>query len=312
MPNLQSPAVALCISDIHWSHKAPSTRIKEPDWYEAQARHIRRLYEIWSEVGRPPILMAGDLFHKWNEPIGLVSFISEQLELYFGQSPIFVIPGQHDLPYHSDTVIERSAYHGLLRMCPWITCLRGNEEGWTSNIRVIGYGWNDEQSEYEGQQDPDKISIAMVHRFAYNGKDTGFVGVENHGDTAYRLCYPGYDFTHYGDNHIPWHSSNVINPGTFQVRNKDDIPKNLGAYTIHEDRTISHHPFHRDGDVIEAPLSVETVEGPSADEVIERLKATDTSIGSSLFEMLRSGLSQSAADESVKGEIMKLYKELEK
>ena len=66
------------LADIHFSHRQPISRI-EDDWYEAQERYGDALKALWQELGKPTVLCAGDVFHRWNAEgkMGLVSAVAD-------------------------------------------------------------------------------------------------------------------------------------------------------------------------------------------------------------------------------------------
>ena len=259
MPNMQPTnddrTIALCVSDVHWSHSPPPAFGRD-EWYPHMRTTLARLHEVWESHHRPIILMAGDLFHRWNEPVGLGSFIAETINDFFGaeDGPLFyTITGQHDLPYHNANLVERSAYHGLHQMVPTMKAVgcggayhHPSARNAADGCFVFGYGWGADVDERGLSSRLDRLSpsgsgpttpagvctIAMRHQFAYNGPDTGYVGVENHADAAFNHGLSGFDFTHYGDNHIRWKSQNVLNPGTFMIRNRDDLGKVAGPMAI--------------------------------------------------------------------------------
>ena len=308
--------IALCISDVHGSHSPPPAFGRD-EWYPHMRTTLARLHGVWESHNRPIILMAGDLFHRWNEPVGLVSFIAETINDLFGteDAKFYTITGQHDLPYHNINLVERSAYYGLHQMVPTmeaVGCEGVNHDTWGGGCFVFGYGWGadvDERGALSRLAAPaGACTIAMRHQFAYNGPDTGYVGVENHADAAFNQGLPGFDFTHYGDNHIRWKSKNVINPGTFMIRNRDDVGKVTGPMAITRSGLVLECPFDTTGDpVLNIPKASDNAPSaaPTATEVMDRL-AAGVAV-SDMDTMLRAYLRESLASESVKKSILELH-----
>src|SRR4051812_32063920 len=73
MPVVQPRVIGIFLADLHWSEKAPISRSAEPDWMEVQKEQMRQLRDLQIHLGKPPIFVAGDLFHKWNSPPILIS-----------------------------------------------------------------------------------------------------------------------------------------------------------------------------------------------------------------------------------------------
>ena len=275
MSDVQPTPVALLLSDVHWSDRTPSARRGERDWRAAQAHRIGLLYEWWDRTGQPPIFIAGDLFDRWNEPVGFVSYISTVLDRTFPDEPIFYsVAGNHDLPNHSIDRQEESAYHALHLMQPDRMYDLGTEGPITVNgIDVTGYPWGAAPDKVEA----DGLSLAVVHRYAYSSDDNG--GDIAPMDAAHSMSY-GATVTHYGDNHIPWQAKGICNPGSWDVRNKGDINASAGGFGImysdgHTELTRLTDPL----DVIKAPETKTKAVVPSATEVVSLLEAGVTSTG---------------------------------
>ena len=115
MPNMrpEDEVIAIVCSDIHLSHKPPLARSGEPDWYVAMARPLNELRGLHSDYG-VPVVIAGDIFDRWNSPPELIRFALDNLP-----KGAWVIPGQHDLPYHDYGALNRSAL-GVLIKADWV------------------------------------------------------------------------------------------------------------------------------------------------------------------------------------------------
>ena len=100
--------IAVLCSDIHLSLKCPVARSAEPNWLEATKRSLDELRSV-AEEHNAHVVVAGDIFDRWNSPPEIINFAIENLP------NCYAIPGQHDLPNHRYEEIERSAYYTLIK-----------------------------------------------------------------------------------------------------------------------------------------------------------------------------------------------------
>jgi hypothetical protein len=250
--------IALAVSDVHFCHTPPICRAGEPDWYAALDRQWSNVYEFWSRCGGPPILIAGDLFDKWNPPYELWLHVYNLFKRYFPPGTIITIPGQHDLPNHSLDHIHRSAY-GALCETGVVVGLYGRlnthhlYEHNGIRVGVVGYPWGTEQTAVpEAVDDWADITIALTHRYAYDSPKHAFHGAPDASKVTDQ-SFPGYTFVHYGDNHIRWKSGRYVNPGSFYRRHSSDVKHMPGGYYLKADATVRDWYIDTVPDVFEAP-----------------------------------------------------------
>ncbi len=251
MSDMQATTL-ICLSDIHWSHRPPTARLDEPDWYAAMDSQLAELAEFWRSVGHPPIAMAGDLFDKWNPPIQLVNFICPKLLQYFGKDTIFAIPGQHDLPFHSMDQIEKSAYWNLVQN----EAIRDISSRKLSNgeLTLYGFEWNSPEDRIRKPNNGPGQHVVLCHKYAFSNKSQCFQGADLEA-TYHTHGFDGFDLVHYGDNHIRWSEPGVVNPGTFYTRYKNDIGQACGAYCLRADGTTYEWLVKDTGVITEAKAS---------------------------------------------------------
>lgn len=84
-------------ADWHLHHERPGMRLD--DWLEAIDRKIAFLASL-----ELPILVAGDVFHRWKQPQWFLSWLLERLP-----GEIYAIPGNHDLSSHRTENYPQSA-----------------------------------------------------------------------------------------------------------------------------------------------------------------------------------------------------------
>jgi len=140
----------LVISDLHWRTDTPAWR-KEENY----ARDVLRpMLGACLDTGET-ICVAGDLFHRsanFKDVYDLYTFLMERNEGGM-LNDIYVVPGQHDMTYHS-TTIEATGFNLLVRsglVTPLDAAATKIDGVWD----VCGMGW--------GQDLPKGGDILMAH-----------------------------------------------------------------------------------------------------------------------------------------------------
>lgn len=209
-------------------------------------RQIQEVLDICEEH-RVPLLIAGDLFDRWNSPPELINFAIRQFESC--SMPKYAVPGQHDLPYHKYDLLHRSAY-GVLVEAGTIQNLRpGKPMGGESGLVVTGFPWGFPVKPPSVKPPEGCVNVALIHAFIWNGKETGFIGATD--DTklsAYRERLLGYDLALFGDNHKPFveadtdrASCTVVNHGSFFRRTIAEVDMLPRVALIYSDGTVEPH-----------------------------------------------------------------------
>ena len=99
------------IGDLHLSHKRPRCRAEE-DWTTTQLNYLYQVKEILSDHGNPPLVITGDMFDKWEQPLWFVNMIVDWFQGHLALP--LCIAGNHDLPDHDPASLIRSAYGSLV------------------------------------------------------------------------------------------------------------------------------------------------------------------------------------------------------
>lgn len=230
-PSLQKDeqVIAICCADIHLSHKPPIWRSSEPDWYEAMESILYQVSDLWSKCGGD-ILYAGDIFEHWNASAELINFALRHLPK--GRS----IPGQHDLPNHNQTEINKSAYWTLISSGhllgldsegedPYIIDL--DEKG-KKQMRIYGYPFGSKIKPVEVRK--GIINICLAHEYYWikghnyqTASAAGFISDSTCTDKNGK--WKGYDIVILGDNHSGFitkvGTTTVFNCGSLMRRRSD-------------------------------------------------------------------------------------------
>lgn len=233
--------IALVCSDVHLSPGPPAARIEESDWLKATEAQMLWLF-AQAKTFNVPLVIAGDIFDK---AIADSRFISWVIALFRQcEVPIYAVPGNHDLPYHSYANMHESAY-GLLETTGAIKNIDQNitYRLGDRDITLHGYYWNRPFSD-PPPFDPNHINIAVIHKYVYDS-NSGYFGADLSGryDNQLTAVQCNYDFLIYGDNHTPFSKqtptrSVLINCGSFFRRSQNDKHLTPAAYLLKADRSF--------------------------------------------------------------------------
>jgi len=225
----------LC-SDIHLSDHAPIFRSTEPDWFEAMARPLRELGDAADHYG-VPIVIAGDVFHKWNSSPALINFALDELP------NAYAIPGQHDLPHHRYEDIEQSAYWTLVKAGKLIN-LEPDKPIEVNGIVLHGFPWN---AQLKPCEEGDLcLHLAVVHKYIWSDPSDSYPGANSADHIAGWIIrqLTGFDAMVFGDNHKGFLINKteaqppILNSGGFMKRSKDDADRVPSFGLLHGDGTI--------------------------------------------------------------------------
>lgn len=298
VPGVRKPAdpvvIAVLISDCHFSICKPKARAGTHDqWMATQEAHLREAMKS-AESHDATLVIAGDIFDTWNEPVELVTMIASAMSDY--QCPVYMIPGQHDLPYHELHEIDRAAIFNLcmaargMRKRTDVYLVGGamplHDSGWW----IYGAGWG-QPFDYQTAMSAvrledaaeDKNILLCAHKYIYSGQSTAHPGAKKE-DCSHALpmrdALAGYTACVFGDNHIPFQDDIVYNHGAFIRRKSDErkIHPELGL--LHGDGHIERSPMRapgsdlwHDGEEEYIPFQNESVCGELMGEFAESVKA---------------------------------------
>jgi hypothetical protein len=243
--------IAILCSDLHLSIKAPVARSEEPNWFDAMKKQLRVLQKAHREHNEAPIVCAGDVFDRWNSPPELVNFALDWLPR------MFAVPGQHDLPYHSEKDVHRSAYGTLVkagRITPlhWKGTSVEDRRGRTSFI-AYGFPWGSPILPAPERVD-STTKLAVVHQYVWK-EGFGYTGAsdENHvRSTSLVADLEGYQAALFGDNHLGFLARagkcHVLNHGGFMRRRVDEKSYVPHYGLLMSDGTIVRKPYGTEGE----------------------------------------------------------------
>jgi len=206
---------AIITGDIHLREDTPECRID--DFFSEQAKKIEWLYDL-QEKYNCPILDAGDLFSKSKPSHYLTQWAIRNLPNNF-----HTVPGNHDLPNHNVSLLNKSAL-GVL-VAAGITTVK-NKPFFLYKTKVYPFAWGDEL--YPVQHNKKTRQIALCHVMTYMGESPWPNCRDPHAKLLMRKM-KGYDLIITGHNHkafvIESHTSGqlLVNPGSLMRSSVDQI-----------------------------------------------------------------------------------------
>jgi predicted phosphodiesterase len=279
--NEGSPLAAL-LSDLHLGHRCPIARGEGEGegWYSAQKRAIDQVETILEQLeskhlltARLPIVVAGDIVHRHNEPAELINFLLENL---WWDHVVYAIPGNHDLPHHRIEDVRKSAY--------WTLVEAGRIWHLTKRLNLDGLSLHPFQLEQKVKPLPKKersqgdVHLAVVHRYLWVDGHTYPDAPQEDKLENVLPSLDGYDAALYGDNHTPFLESHngitVYNHGLFLRRRADERRLTPSVGILYESGKIVPIPLDTEADVWSDSTKVEGVEaiGLDEDELMEMLR----------------------------------------
>lgn len=228
--------VAILCSDVHFSQRAPVARSAEPDWFLSMRKPWEGIKELQESLGGfPPVVIAGDIFDSWKASSELINFVIDTLP-----KNTYAIPGQHDLPDHAYSHLDRTPYKtlmlaGAIKNIPsgGVSCVEVEVPSVRKSIglNLHGFAWNEEIRENAFDKSEDVLDLAVIHEYVWMSEATSYPGAsEEHHLGAFRSKIDTYDAAIFGDNHKGFlihpegvRCNSILNNGTFYRRKRDEI-----------------------------------------------------------------------------------------
>lgn len=309
--------LAIFLADIHLSLKPPIWRSAESDWLEAQARVLHEV-TLLQEKHECPVICAGDIFDRsrkiadgWNAPAELINFAIEHLP-----DNMYAIPGQHDLPNHQYSDIDRSAYWTLVKADRIVNIPPESIMDIDQCLTLFGFPPGYENKPFIGcsyKLDGSNIVIAVVHDYiwvpgySYPGApDEKLIQRSRYHNKIYNGKYFGYDVVIYGDNHKGFRckigDTTIFNCGTLMRRKSDEIDYKPQVGLLLEDGTVISHYLDTSEDKYiekeEERVETNLDMGEFFDE-LEKLGKTALDFKEAMKEFLHSGKTSAEAKQII-------------
>lgn len=286
---MASDVLAILVSDIHLSHRPPTARSAEPNWYEAMSRQLRELKALQKRHGCE-VVCAGDIIDNWRVaqcPAELINFALGELP------PMYSVAGNHDLPNHRLEDLRKSAYCTLMKAGVVKNLLPGQPVELDAKgvpLRLHGYPWSTEvRPRAKDATGALSIDVAVIHAYVWRAGAGHLHARQEDLSKNWRHRLLGYDVAHFGDNHCPVHihkpGLTIFNPGTFFRRRIDEREHRPHVGLLMRDGTVEPHYLDVSQDKFLEPSEV----------VQAGLAASDTADFEGVVDLLVN-LADSAAD----------------
>ena len=202
-----------------------------------------------------PIVVAGDVFDRWDTPVEFVNFVIGRLP----NTTILAVSGQHDQPHHRLGDLHKSAYWTLVE-AGRVNNLEPGVVFRHDGFMVWGFPWGVEPTprKRDGSEFGYGVCLAVVHRYLWSeGHTYPDAPQDRHVDATAPLL-AGFDAAVFGDNHQPfiWESGlhrpevgTIMNHGAFIRRRADERHLTPAAGILWSDGTITTAPLDTSGDV---------------------------------------------------------------
>ena len=231
----KADVLAILLADIHLSLKAPIWRSVEDDWFEAQYRPLKEVRELQMKFSCP-VICAGDIFDRsrgisdgWNAPPELINFAIECLP-----DNMYCIPGQHDLPNHQYSEIERSAYWTLVEAEKIKNIPPGSltiiiNDTIKRPLALFGFPTGYSLCKFDGIAYKNHIKVAVVHDYVWTHKSCYPNAPEEYHVTERLKHLKDFDVAVFGDNHKGFlvdggcDYPTLFNCGTLMRRKSDEV-----------------------------------------------------------------------------------------
>ena len=212
-------------ADWHIRSTKPRCRIDE-DWIETQRQALAQIVKI-SKEKKAPVIVVGDLFHSNSdvsfECIQMVQQMADEL------GELYILAGNHDLPYHSSENLEKSAIGVLLN---------------SSRIFNIKTFTDSEKISASNFDEPDDKNAEIVFKHTLVFPDAKSIPPNCDGTTAKELLeeFPNAEWIFTGDYHHNFHyeknGRHVVNSGCLLRQASDFKDYQCGVYFVDTDRNI--------------------------------------------------------------------------
>lgn len=189
---------AILSGDIHLRDDQPECRTD--NYWKAQETKVHFLRELQESNNNIPLLVAGDLFDKWNPSYELVTWAIENLPRY-----LVTVAGNHDLKNNSIALFRKTALAVLGASSRVFALYQGGTHDIAHSthplVRVYGFSLGEEARRGRRGSREVRSRIALVHDMVWQSKKP-YPGAPPSGEASrYLKEHEGFDLVLTGDNH---------------------------------------------------------------------------------------------------------------
>jgi len=177
--------------------------MRKDNYVEAQFKKLNQIVEIAMDEAAD-LFVAGDLFDKWNTPLGVIQQTIECLSPLHGEC--YTVSGNHDQRFHNPDMFNTSL--GLLEATGVIDIIP-QYRSFPGNVHVYAKHWGQPVPEIT----TEGFNILLGHNQVYE-KEPPFYMPDAYSSKDYQKKYPGFDLYVLGDIHEPFWDGKVLVPGS--------------------------------------------------------------------------------------------------
>lgn len=258
-------------ADWHLREDLPVCR-NDPDWMQVQADAMKFVVDFANKRG-VPIAIVGDLFHRSHVHPSVVSMFLDVVQRAIG---VYILAGQHDLPYHSLENITKSSFGNV-----WL--LAQEEKTVLHPLGRLGRAFHFGELAKE-PYDEETSPFAFVHQLCFESEKVKPPAQDGKIAEDMTDLFPKVKYICLGDNHrhFLWKKKDqkVINPGCLVRQSSDLIDYQPGFYYVDEVRhEVEFVPVPDQGDVSNAHIVKEKERDDRIEAFISTLeKGTEVSL----------------------------------
>jgi DNA repair exonuclease SbcCD nuclease subunit len=253
-------------ADWHLRFTRPVCR-NDKNWIDTQKKALRQI-EDYAYRNKADVMVVGDIFHtSMDTNFECIRMVQDMaIRLSERDLGLFILCGNHDLPYHSSKNIDKSAVGVLLN---------------SNNIFPIeSYSFDFSAKNFD-EKNEDK-EFVFIHTLAFKDKKSMppmIIG----GTTADELKkrYPNAKWIFLGDNHHSWqrdiNGTHILNPGCIIRQVSDMKDYECGVFYVDTDiDRISFLPITDDVELVDTSYIEERDERiEEIERFTERLKKNE-------------------------------------
>ena len=234
--------LAILTADIHIRSQKPACRTD--DFFDDQIKKLNFIIDKSNEYN-VPIIVAGDLGHHsiWGDKL-----LSVIIPIFLRcKNGVYVVPGQHDLPYHRIENYQKSAL-GVLQSASAITVLLENNPSINDLHKLLLYVFPyGEEMVNPSSKSIDGVKMAVTHQMVVQDKllwdgQTGASKAKN-----LLKKFDEYDIILSGDNHkmfvSEYQGRTLVNPGSMMRTTIAQIDDTPSVFLLTDDKKVTQIPL---------------------------------------------------------------------
>lgn len=278
-------------ADWHIRATRPRCRVDD-DWMGTQRKALNQILEI-SRNEDARIMVVGDLFHA-NSDVSFecIRMIQELADFADG---IYVLAGNHDLPYHSSENIDKSAIGVLMK---------------SDKVFKIEDFDSDYSASNFDEEDDLNAKVVFKHVLTIPEEDKpGYVECETPETLLKRFPKAKWIFT--GDYHRNFHyerdGRHVVNSGCLLRQASDLKSYQCGVYYVDTDEEVVEFIPILDSEQLidDSYITKENERGRRIEEFVDKLKNTE-SVSFDFVENVKKSMEINQFDDDLKNTIDEL------